>query len=147
MSEQNDQNIVYLVERLKAAHQVTWEEVENLLAEFPGWLHGIQLLREHPESYRTPFGVPAPPSESIFVPPAIRERMVESFQPYALLLCQRYTPSERIARLQAAGVDADRFCRECLDNECAAVVTAATETLAACEEEQTLLRLASKHFQ
>ncbi|HLV81411.1 MAG TPA: hypothetical protein VKT32_14085 [Chthonomonadaceae bacterium] len=147
MSEPNAQNIVYLVERLRAAHQVTWEEVESLLSDFPGWLHGVQLLRDHPESYRSPYGFPEPPTESVYVPGAARERMIELFQPYALLLSERHAPAERIARLQEAGVDVEPFCKECLHNACAAVVTAATETLEASEAEQTLLRMAAKQFE
>ena len=147
IDEPNAQNIVYLVERLRAAHQLTWEEVESLLADFPGWLRGAQLLREKGAGFRDLYDFSPPPDGGLYVSHPVRELLLKTFQPYALLLCGRYKPSERMTHLQEAGVNVEQFCRECLHNDCATVVTAATEVLDACDAEQTLLRMASKHFQ
>lgn len=142
----NVANIVTLVELLRTEPSLAWEEVEGLVAGFPGWQQGVALLRDHTRSFDDLYRPQAPNMNALFVSDPVRERLLEMFRPYALLLDTRQTPAQRVVLLEEeAGVDVAAFCEECLQSDSPEIAAAAQEVQAANEAETTLLRTSSEN--
>jgi hypothetical protein len=144
MQPDSAKNIVELVERLRSGTPIEWGEVEALVAHVPAWLTLVQLIHDRVAT-RQLLGYQLPDYPTLFiVPQALRERLLELFQPYAILLDQRYTPVERAARLESeAGVDVTSFCEKCLYDHDPMIVEAAQAVEEADQIRWTLVRGAS----
>jgi hypothetical protein len=146
MSAYDVADVVTLVELLKADRDVAWEEVESLVADFPGWRHVVSSLHSPAVNpiWRTVAYDEA--SEYAFVSSKKRQQLLDFFQPYAIFLDARRTPAQKAAQLTQLNPDGDRvrwFCREHLQDGLPEVAEAARAVLEACEADATLLRGAS----
>lgn len=132
--------IVRLVDLLSSEKLVAWQEVEELVNDFPGWRHMVERLH-YPTPRITSIGDPA---QYTFLPRGMPQRLLAIFQPYALLLDARLEPAERAVRLHRdLGIDVTRFCKESLHDGSPEVSVAARSVLEACNNDRTLLRSAS----
>jgi hypothetical protein len=136
-------DIIALADRLDAPEPLDWDEIEELVADFPGWLRLVQHLRYPSKSQATLIVQMGEPTQSTFVSGEKRQELRAFFRPYALLLDARCTPPQKVALLQKAGIDVPRFCTEHLQNGVAEITTAARQVLEAYEADATLLRGAS----
>ena len=139
-------DIIRLVELLEGDAPVEWDVVETLLAPFPGWQMLVQTMRDQNYgnfNYIVPIRPPSLPSET--APTEVQSLLLEIFRPYALLVDDRYSPAERLARLQAAEVNLEELYRQCLYNESEVVRAAAEAVQEVDQQRQSLLRGSSQH--
>ena len=143
-NENGMDKIVRLVERLAdTSVAVEWDEVEELVGDFPGWLRLVQNTRYPTMTYARRVVSTGSPLQYVVLSQERRSRLLAFFQPYGILLDRRQTPAERAIRLQQeAHVDVMRFCRENVHDGSAEVASAAREVLEACRMDRTLLRAA-----
>src|SRR5579871_747708 len=144
MDENVANKIVRLVEQLADRDAaVEWDEVEELVRDFPGWLRLVQNTR-YPSMTSAKYVVSmGSPLQYVVLPRVYRQKLLAFFRPYGILLDLRQPPAERAQRLQEAGYDVMCFCRDNLHDGAAEVVSTAREVMAACRMDRTLLRAAS----
>lgn len=146
MSAYDVADVVTLVALLKADRDVAWEEVESLVAGFPGWRQIVSSLHDPAVNpiWRTVAYDEA--SEYAFLSSEKRQQLLDFFQPYAIFLDARLTPAQKAAQFMQWNPDGGRvrwFCREHLNDGLPEVAEAARAVLEACEADATLLRGAS----
>jgi len=146
MTDSHAANLIRLVALLEGNAPVERDAVESLLAPFPGWLMLVQTMKDPNYgnfNYIAPIRPPSLPTETL--PPEVQSLLLEIFRPYALLVDERYSPAERLARLKAAEVNMEELYRACLFNESEAIRTAAEAVQEAERQQQSLLRGSSQH--
>jgi len=142
MSAENENPIVQLAELLASEERIEWDIVEDLVADVPGWLRLVQLMREPARNITGGYtGRGSSPESGLVVARTMRARLHEIFAPYAILLDTRLTPAERALRLKfVTGRDPLKFTEECLQAQIPEVVEAALVVREAAQSEETLLR-------
>ena len=145
MNEESRRDLLQLVELLRDAPQIEWDQIESLLVGFPGWFQSVDYLRG--QVTRQQASLPGWHTANTNwmnyyeVLPPMREKLLALFTPYALLLNPQLTQGERAQQLEEATEGRAReFCEECLQNALPMIVEAAREVLAACVAEESLLR-------
>ena len=113
MDENGTDKIVHLVKRLADNDTaVEWDEVEELVGDFPGWLRLVQNTRYPTLTYGKRVVSMGSPLQYVVLSRDMRQRLLTFFLPYGILLDRQQTPAERVVRLQReAGYDVMRFCR------------------------------------
>jgi hypothetical protein len=142
MDEANKNPMVQLIELLESEERVEWDTVEELVADVPGWLNVVRLLRNPARNVAGGYaGRDTSPESGLAVSRPMRARLYELFLPYSILLDMRFTPIERALRIKReTGKDPVKFGEECLQFQIPDVVEAARAVRAAAESEETLLR-------
>lgn len=147
MSETDERNnaagggkIARMVGYLQGEGPVKWELVEECVSDFPGWVRLMELMRCPPENADRRIMPRQRPPEYTNVSDYSRARLLEIFEPYALLLDAARTPSERALALHQAGYDVTAFCKENRVNGSREIADAAKTVLEACRAEKDLLR-------
>ena len=140
MSETDGEKIGRLVGYLRGSDLVEWEQVDECVAGFPGWVRMMQMLRNPIANPNTRVISMGSPLQYSVVTADKRASLLEIFEPYALLLDPTRTPSERALALSQAGYDVMAFCKENRANGSRAIADAAKTTLEACRAEKDLLR-------
>ncbi len=141
MSSERLVKIQALVARLEEPN-VLWDDVEEDLAGYPGWLQMVRTWRyprSTPNMRTVQFGNPA---QYLFMTQRQRLHLREFLRPYALMLDETRTPTDRAMVLQSAGVDTPAFCKEHLRDPIPEIAAAARVILDAAMSEKTLLRSA-----
>ncbi len=140
LDETDGAKIGQLVSLLQSSKPVEWERVKEYVSGYPGWLYITTMMRYPSQNVDRRLMPREREAELWFVSNYSREKLLEIFQPYALLLDPTRTPSERARALQEAGYDTVAFCKENQSNGSREIAAAAREALAACRAQKNLLR-------
>ena len=145
MQETDGEKIGRLVGYLQGKELVEWEQVEECVSGFPGWLRMTEMMRYPSASVdRRLMPRERPITDYTVVSDFTRGQLLEIFRPYALLLDAARTPSERARALSEAGYNAVAFCKENKSNGSREIADAAQSTLAACRAGKDLLRCSAR---
>ena len=140
-NETDGEKIGRLVGYLQGEELVEWEQVEECVSGFPGWLRMTEMMR-YPSATVDRRLMPRerPTTDYTVVSDYTRGQLLEIFRPYALLLDAARTPSERARALHEADYDTIAFCKENQSNGSRDIAGAAKAILEACRAEKDLLR-------
>src|SRR5579871_6551899 len=99
MDENVANKIVRLVEQLADRDAaVEWDEVEELVRDFPGWLRLVQNTR-YPSMTSAKYVVSmGSPLQYVVLPRVYRQKLLAFFRPYGILLDLRQQPAEWTGR-------------------------------------------------
>jgi hypothetical protein len=133
------QSIKLLVTRLEQP-QLGWNEIEELLTQFPGWLTLVQALHYpvRPMDNRIVWGPVQ--SEYTQISSEDRVRLLEFFRPFSILMDPDLTPLGRLEALHGAGINAAEFCKEHRNDGIPELSESAESVLEALTADHTLLR-------
>ena len=144
MDETDSEKIERLVGYLRGSELLEWEQVEECVSGFPGWVRMLQMLRYPAANSNTRLISMGSPLQYSAVLPEKRKQLLEIFLPYALLLDATRTPSERAAALKTEGYDVAAFCKENQANGSREIADAARNVLQAHRTGKDLLRGSEK---
>ena len=138
MSRDKITNLVNLVALLEGDSPVAWSEVRRLVRGFPGWERLVELMLDPPLPTK---GGQFFPQEGFNVSSGMRQKLLETLQPYAILVSMESSPIECAALLERnTGVNAVAFCKQCVHDNTPEIADSARIVLEACRNQETLMR-------